>query len=406
MKHDRICRRLWVLFSAVSLAIAVIPVSAEKLTSPDQRVFVIGEVQSAANTVTAFLEHLDLIDSEHHWSGGNTILIQTGDLIDGGENARDTLDLFMRLQEEAAAAGGRVIVLMGNHEAMNVLGEVRDVNYMAYQSFAGPDSENRQQQAWKEWVEWRSNRSKALGEVFEVDQDTEAEWFATHPPGWVEYVESMRPEGVYGAWLRSLPVVFEIDETLFIHAGLSPQYKARDIESINRQAAEEIGKFDEYRQFMVSRELCLPTSSAREMVRIISAEAEYLNGLRSSLRTTTNRRVKDLLKVQDLNQLGSWSVLDDSGPLWFRGAARWPEDELGSKLTSVLDAYEVKRMVTGQSDGKERLIRARFDDRVLLTSIDMSDDPYAGGGRPAALEIEDGDYYVVTLGGRELLIDN
>jgi hypothetical protein len=390
----------------VSLAIAVAPVPAEEISSPDQRIFVIGEVQSAANTVAAFLDHLDLIDSEHHWSGGNTILIQTGDLIDRGENTRATLDLFMRLQKEAAAAGGRVIVLMGNHEAMNVLGEVRDVNYMAYQSFAGPDSENRQQQAWEEWVEWRSNRSKALGEVFEVDQDTEADWFATHPPGWVEYVESMRPEGVYGAWLRSLPVVFEIDEALFIHAGLSPQYKARDIESINRQAAEEIGKFDEYRQFMVSRELCLPTSSAREMVQIISAEAEYLNGLRSSLRTTTNRRVKDLLKVQDLNQLGSWSVLDDDGPLWFRGAARWPEDELGSKLASVLDAYEVKRMVTGQSDGKERLIRARLDDRVLLTSIDMSDDPYAGGGRPAALEIDGGDYYIVTLGGRELLIDN
>jgi hypothetical protein len=62
--------------------------------------------------------------------------------------------------------------------------------------------------------------------------------------------------------------------------------------------------------------------------------------------------------------------------------------------------------VTGQSDGKERLIRARFDNRVLLTSIDMDDNPYGGGGRPAALEISDGDYFVVTLGGRELLIDN
>jgi hypothetical protein len=36
----------------------------------------------------------------------------------------------------------------------------------------------------------------------------------------------------------------------------------------------------------------------------------------------------------------------------------------------------------------------------------MSDDPYAGGGNPAALAITNGDYFVVTNGGRELLIDN
>jgi hypothetical protein len=75
-------------------------------------------------------------------------------------------------------------------------------------------------------------------------------------------------------------------------------------------------------------------------------------------------------------------------------------------MASVLDAFEVDRMVTGQSAGRERIIRTRFDNRVLLTSIEMSDDPYIRGGKPAALEIEDGDYFVVTLNSRELLIDN
>jgi len=63
------------------------------------------------------------------------------------------------------------------------------------------------------------------------------------------------------------------------------------------------------------------------------------------------------------------------------------------------------RMVTGQSDGKEHVIHARFDDRVVLTSVDLSDNPWDGGGKPAALEIVDGGFFVVTMNGREVLIE-
>ena len=90
----------------LGLAVAASPVSAQDDASSTADIVVIGEVQGAANTVAAFLKHLGLIDSELHWSGGDTILIQTGDLLDGGEKVRDAMDLFMRIQKEAAAAGG------------------------------------------------------------------------------------------------------------------------------------------------------------------------------------------------------------------------------------------------------------------------------------------------------------
>lgn len=406
MNHERYRDMLWAVVWLVALTVAAAPVPAQEPSPPGRHIVVLGEVQGAANTATAFLRHLDLIDSEHHWSGGDTILIQTGDLMDGGESVRDALDLFMNLQQEAASAGGEVIVLMGNHEAMNILGELRDVNYIAYQSFAGPDSEARQKQAWEDWVSFRTRRAKAVGETSEIDADTEADWFATHPPGWVEYVESMRPDGAYGAWLRSLPVVVEIDNVLFIHGGISPELEEKEAEAINRRARDEIRTFDDYRSFMVDKDLCLPTSSAREMTEAINQEIAYLNTLKASKRTTANPRVSNVLQVQDLTQWGSWSLVDDSGPLWFRGAARWPEEQLSETMDEILATFEVERMVTGQSDGKERLIRGRFDNRVLLTSIDMDDNPYGGGGKPAVLEIWDGDYFVVTLGGRELLIDD
>jgi hypothetical protein len=388
-----------VLPSLLATAI-VMPSTAFSQEATTPEIVVIGEVQGATDSVATLLEHLGLIDSDRRWSGGAATLIQTGDLMDRGEGVRATLDLFIRLQDEATAAGGQVIVLIGNHEAMNILGELRDVNYMAYQTFAGPDSEQRQQQGWEEWVEWKTGRAEAIGQKFVADDDIRADWFAQHPPGWME------SEGVYGAWLRTLPIAVEIDNVLYIHAGISPEMKGTDVDSINRKAADEIAGFDQDRALMVSEGLCLPTSSAREMIGVIKDEINYLNTLDAAQRSRDNPRVVRLLEVQDLSEWGSWSVLTDKGPLWFRGTTKWTEKEHGAEMASILDASGFERMVTGQSNGKEHLIHARFSDRVLLPPIDMSDDPYAGGGKPAALAIDDGDYFVVTVTNRELLIDN
>ena len=374
--------------------------------APDQEIIVLGEVQSAANTVSAFLEHLGLIDADHHWTGGDTILIQTGDLIDDGANVRATLDLFMRMQDEATAAGGQVIVLMGNHEAANIFGELRGVNPDAYQSFAGPASEDRRRQVYEQWSRWRVQRTEAVGEVFEVNAEVESRWFDAHPPGWVEYMESMAADGVYGAWLRTLPVMVEINDVLFVHGGVHPQIEERKVTAINQRAIDEIRRFDAYRERMITEGLCLPTTSAGEMVDTLNQEAAFLNTLDDSERTMSNPRVAVLMEIYDLSNWRTWSVLDGKGPLSFRGAARWPEEEHGSEIASVLDEFDVDRMVTGQSDGRNRLIQSRFNDRVLLTSIDMSDDPDGRGGEPAALAIKGGDYFIVTEDGRELLIDN
>ena len=253
-----------VFVSIVAFAIAALPITTHGQTAADPEIIVIGEVQGAANTVAAFLEHLDLIDSEHHWSGGDTILIQTGDLIDDGEHVRAALDLFMGLQEEAAAAGGRVIVLMGNHEALNILGELRDVNPMAYKSFAGPDSENRQNRAWEDWSAWSARRAEAVGETTEVDAEAEEVWYASHPPGWVEYAESMGPDGVYGSWLRSLPVAVEINDVLFVHGGVHQEIEDREVASINRRAIEEIKSFDGHKALMVAEaSVCPPPRPAK-----------------------------------------------------------------------------------------------------------------------------------------------
>ena len=113
------------------------------------RVVVLGEVQGAYESAVKTLLAVGLVDDGLRWSGGDAILIQTGDLIDDGIRVREVMDLFMRLQEEAEAAGGQVIVLLGNHEALNILGMRLSVNYETYQTFADENSAARQAEAVK-----------------------------------------------------------------------------------------------------------------------------------------------------------------------------------------------------------------------------------------------------------------
>jgi hypothetical protein len=55
--------------------------------------------------------------AEATWSGGESVLVVTGDLIDKGNDSIGVIELLRTLQVGAAADGGRVIVTMGNHEA-------------------------------------------------------------------------------------------------------------------------------------------------------------------------------------------------------------------------------------------------------------------------------------------------
>ena len=50
----------------------------------------------------------------------------------GLRESRKVLDLLMRLESEARAAGGAVHVVLGNHEVMNIAGDLRYVSTEEY----------------------------------------------------------------------------------------------------------------------------------------------------------------------------------------------------------------------------------------------------------------------------------
>src|SRR5688572_6589927 len=100
------------------------------------RIVAIGDIHGSYEGLTTILRRAGLVDEQLHWSGGTTVLVQTGDYTDRGTDVRKVMDLLMQLEKEARAAGGQAIVLAGNHEIMNVLGDWRDVTPEICATFA------------------------------------------------------------------------------------------------------------------------------------------------------------------------------------------------------------------------------------------------------------------------------
>jgi hypothetical protein len=82
------------------------------------------------------------VDEAGKWVGGKLVVVQTGDQLDRGDDEPQILDLLQRLRTEAAAAGGAVHALNGNHEVMNVQADFRYVTQDGFHDFSAghPDA--------------------------------------------------------------------------------------------------------------------------------------------------------------------------------------------------------------------------------------------------------------------------
>jgi len=82
-----------------------------------ETIFVVGDVHGDYARLARLLEAGGVVDSQARWSGGKAVLVFDGDMIDKGPRPVDVLQLVVKLAHEAGQEGGRVVPLMGNHEA-------------------------------------------------------------------------------------------------------------------------------------------------------------------------------------------------------------------------------------------------------------------------------------------------
>lgn len=271
-----------------------------------ERVVAFGDVHGAYRELVGLLQQTEVIDADLHWSGGQTHLVSLGDLVDRGPDSRAVMDLLMRLEAEAPLSGGDVHLVLGNHEAMNLTGDYRYVSQAEYASFAGASSE------------------------------------AGAQPGEMELRAAFAAGGPYGAWLLAHPVLIVINDTAYVHGGLSAAVAELGLIEINARLHEEL---------------------ARAMTP----------------GTTT---------------LGP--LLSDTGPLWYRGTARCHALIEDARLQRSLDRLSVRRVVIGHTPTRNLLVSSRFGGNVVMLDTGMLAQVYRG--RSSALVIENGIDRVLVAG--------
>ena len=373
---------------------------AKALAEPPETVVAIGDVHGDFDDFVAILQRTGLIDKQNHWTGGKTTFVQVGDLLDRGPKPREVMDLMMALEKEAGQAGGRVVSLLGNHEMMNIMGDLRYVTPVNYASFADGNSEKRQKAAYDEYMKWKGSHAALLAELPQPMELTEAEWMARHPAGFIEQREAFGPKGEYGEWLRGHAAVAEIHGIIFLHGGISPDLAKTKLDAMNNRIRDEIKAFDASKSYLQNENLILPFFNLQEITSVVQAEVIAERKSRVSADDERQAKILEFLKFQD------WLSVRVDGPLWFRGYDRWSEEEGAPQADELLEAYKATHIVVGHTVQEGGRMRPRFGNKVFLIDTGMLSSYYPGG-RPSALEIcGDAKFVAVYLDQQIVLLDS
>ena len=220
----RFPRPFAILFVAAFVALTPHPLPAAAVCEWNgiERIVAIGDVHGAYDRFVEILKVTGIIDNELRWAGGRTHVVQTGDILDRGDDSRKAMDLLRRLERPAESAGGALHALLGNHEVARMLGDLRYVAPGEYAAFATSNSESTRDAYLKTLPGGRDELIKQM------------------PLGFVEMRQAFGRDGDYGRWLRQLPVAAKINGFMFLHGGISPAVAPLGCAEINDQVRREL----------------------------------------------------------------------------------------------------------------------------------------------------------------------
>jgi hypothetical protein len=378
----------------LSLLCAIVAIAASGWAPPQAaatpRIVAVGDIHGAGPGLARILQAAGLIDAGRKWTGGTARLVQTGDILDRGADVRGAIDLLMRLEGEARRAGGRVDVLFGNHEGMNVLHDFRDVSPEAFASFASGRSEDRLRKAF----ESHAAIAKRAGVALNRD-----EWMKAHPRGFPEYVEAFGPSGSYGRWVRARKPVLQIGDTIFMHAGLNPE-RTITVDEINRSVEQEVRSWDELVAALERARLLTFNFTLQEVINVAQVEIGKIGIAQKTGEPIQEYVTPELLRgLQFLTNFEKLALIEADGPLWYRGLATMPDDQQPA-VDALLRRHGARRIVLGHTPQLPGRIRTRFGGLVALIDTGMLTS-FFKGGQPSALEIQDGKLTAIYLSGRE-----
>ena len=312
-------------------AVLASPQPSPAASAPPPRIVAVGDLHGDYSAWMDIARDARLVDPAGHWAGGKTVLVQLGDITDRGPDSLKIVRSLQQLASEAPKAGGRVVVVLGNHEAMNLIGDFRYTTPGEYAAFADARSPARREQFYmrvRKQLEAAARATNPNALPSQVRQD----WIAKTPLGWVEHALAWSPSGELGQWASRNPAIAKVGNTLFVHGGISAEFSKTPLDDVNHRVAA---------------------------------------AMRSG-------------------QAGPGSVLEEPlGPLWYRGLAGSDGDAAAERaamhsvalppeqeLTAALNAYGAKRLVIGHTPSLAGIVVSP-DGR--LARIDTGISRYYGG---------------------------
>lgn len=321
------------------------------------KVIAISDIHGAQAAFVETLQAADVVDTQLAWSAGESHLVIVGDMLDRGDDSRQTMDLLMRLEREAAKAGGQVHVVLGNHELMNLVGDLRYVSRAEYAAFADEEAAAARDTVWV--------KLNAAGSPLTRD-----EFDAKFPPGFFGHRAAFSASGKYGQWLLQKPLALRVNDSLFAHAGLSEALARMDIDTLNGALRNELIEYVKLLEQMTADGLLDPTIDFYDVPDVLAKVPEEEKSPVAARLLTLHESM----------------IHDESSPLWYRGNVGCSPLIEQDRLSGVLKKFGVRRVVVGHTPTFQRRIWRHLDDRVFLIDAGMLHSYYSGQGAALVLD--------------------
>jgi Calcineurin-like phosphoesterase len=193
----------------------VVALSARLARQAAPRIVAIGDLHGDLSSATRALRLAGAIDADHAWAGGPLVVVQTGDEIDRRDDDRAVLDEIQSLKAQAAAAGGALVALLGNHEIMNASMDFRYVTPGGFAAFSA---------------------------------------FADASAAEAGRASAFHPGGRYATLLADRPLFAKVGDTVFVHGGILPKHVRYGLDRMN----------DEVDAWLLGRRAAPPTPLVAE----------------------------------------------------------------------------------------------------------------------------------------------
>jgi len=350
-----------------------------------ERVVAMSDPHGAYDAFAGTLTNAGILDADGNWAAAATHLVVTGDLMDRGADSRRIMDLVMQLEEQAPVAGGMVHLTLGNHEVMNLVGDLRYVAVGEYAAFADEESAEERERWFQSMLS-----ARRLATEGEVDEAALREEFnKLRPPGFYAHRRAFGSEGKYGRWLLQKPLVVVVNDTAFVHGGLSPMVADLGLDQLNDEMRSQVADYLVAVEALNNAGLVDPAMNFYDH----GAAAEALLA-----DETVPAEIRAALEA--VLALNDAPVHDSGGPLWYRGNVGCSLPTEGEALDASLAAIGASRVVIGHTPTIGRQVLERFDGRVIEIDTGMLKTAYQGSG--FALIIEGDEIAVAQEDGAEL----